>query len=64
MDIKYHEGSFIKNFHIFSAHKLQVIRVEKEPDKELEYLLVACEDGNIYLWGFETGNYDDLFTTT
>lgn len=62
MDIKYHEGLFT----YFSAKKciLKSTRPKSELDSELEYLLVACEDGQIYLWGFETGNYDDLFTTS
>ena len=38
--------------------------IQCELATELDYLLVACEDGQIYLWGFETGNYDDLFTTS
>jgi len=44
--------------------KNQIAFMDIKYHEELEYLLVACEDGQIYLWGFETGNYDDLFTTS
>ena len=52
--------------HIFFCKKnaFEVHEIQCELATELDYLLVACEDGQIYLWGFETGNYDDLFTTS